>query len=190
MSDPLAMVLRKLCEAAATLGRRSADHKLAISTSHERKIVAAIEHLVFLFNASVSGSEETTPAVCVTCSNRDSCKEPCDRLADILPGEHTGRGRRERLCGLRPNCDTLDYRDSSFDLYRFFINHAHLFTRKQWEVIQPYYRDGRTEAEIARFLRISRSTVSERLSRAKERFKAHLSRQNTNFHGKSPSDPT
>ena len=169
MSDRLSKALERLGRAVDDLRQYVVQEPVPALRSNEAYLIAGIERLTKVMAASVSTPPQIPESPCISCTLRESCKHPCNRLTDILPGVYEGRGRREHLCGLRPDLDSDDRRDSITDCYEILLGVCHYFTPKQWEIIQLYYRDGKTEAQIATLLNLSPSAVSERLTRAKER---------------------
>ncbi|MFG0285171.1 MAG: sigma factor-like helix-turn-helix DNA-binding protein [Phycisphaerales bacterium JB039] len=55
------------------------------------------------------------------------------------------------------------------DIFSTFERVQDCFTDTQWEVVTRYYRDGKSEQQIADELGLSRSAVNERRHRAEER---------------------
>lgn len=107
--------------------------------------------------------------LCNSCSKQQNCLELCDALKAMLPGIHQGRGHREHFSKLDAD-DLKSFRKVRFsDIFEQYQDCQHIFTHKQWVVLCLYYRDGKTEEQIAKLLRKGRTTVSDLLNRARRR---------------------
>jgi RNA polymerase sigma factor (sigma-70 family) len=144
--------------------------------------------------ASVPKSEELhneiiESATCNTCEKKATCKEPCPKICEQLPPPTSGRGRRENQ--REHNVDVVEplpvvRQSEQFEAYETC---RHIFSKKQWDVICSYYRDGLSQKEVAQMLKISRASASERLTRAKARKEAHdrMMRKEYLRHGRNPN---
>lgn len=63
------------------------------------------------------------------------------------------------------------------EFFERLLRCSEVFTRKQWDVLVLYYRDGHSEERVSEELGISRSAVNQRRTRALERFKESESRR-------------
>ena len=139
----------------------------------------AAESLAGLTTAADTGGTDTFPlnaSPCETCEKKDhDCSEPCDRLRRVLPRLSSGRGRREFLVGLRDDVPGV-VRATSSDVYSMLLPAHHLFTQRQWALIELTYRDGLSTREAARRLGISESAVRQRRQRIGKRISAMQAR--------------
>jgi len=110
---------------------------------------------------------------CRRCPHNSSCKEPCPALEQILSAETRGRGRRECLTGLHP--ETLAHFQETHHMLVLDGYKAcpFIFTAREWEAVCLRHQEGLTQKQIAERLGISRTAVSDRLSRAKQKLLAH-----------------
>jgi len=115
---------------------------------------------------------KTTSSPCTGCQSRPTCKEPCEALLHHLPGATAGRGHSENLT--EAHIETLDARERTrrSDVFAQYEACQDIFTPKQWQAVCLHYKEGKSLAEIAGLLSKSRSTVSDLLTRARERKEA------------------
>jgi len=128
--------------------------------------------------ADTRGTGTTRPdsSPCETCEKKDhDCSEPCDRLRRLLPRLGSGRGRREFLVGLRDNVLGV-FRVTSSDVHAMLLPVHHLFTQRQWQLVELTYRDGLSTREASRRLGISESAVRQRRQRIAKRISAMQAR--------------
>jgi len=177
MRDCITTALERAQHALDALQRNVAERTLPALEERKDDLIAVLNQLVGMIGDLVEAPLDSATPSCSACAKRETCKEPCNRIADILPGEFEGRGHREHLCGIQPNRDTDDHRDTTGDRFFIFQNNAHLFTPKQWRVVYLYYSEGKTETEIAKSLGICPAAVSERLKTAKRRLEEGQARR-------------
>lgn len=105
-----------------------------------------------------------------SCATTDNSWED---LNTLLPKIHQGRGHREYLT--KQNIDNLPSLNkiTFSDIFEQYESCRHILTRKQWHAVCLYYRDGKTEEEIAKETDKARSSVSGLLVRAKRRLQEH-----------------
>ena len=111
---------------------------------------------------SGSDASEETVRRCDGCPYPDMpCLErgePCDWLARRLPP----RRPTPQLRTPRQIAHFLDRRART----RFILEHAHLATPRQQQVIQLFFRENHTHAQIAQVLGIARATSEQTLWRS------------------------
>lgn len=134
-----------------------------------RQALPFLEKLVLLGQAlRPQKAKESTSLPCTSCS-KDHCSGPCDALNAVLPAVYEGRGHREHFSKLGAD-DLQHFRKVRFsDIFEQYQDCRHIFTDKQWVVIEFYYQDGKTEDQIAKEIGKARTTVSDRLNRARRR---------------------
>ena len=159
-------------------------------------LIQALPLLNLLFEAahelSPDGSESASRSPCDGCYKRDICRKPCDTLNSHLPPAYGGESGRERKIkfdfDLFQDNDTADSdnpidtepkkaKGSIFknvpkiafsDIFEEYEKCKSVFTKKQWEIVGLYYREGMTITEIAKQLGKGTSTVSDLLVRARK----------------------
>ena len=85
-------------------------------------------------------------------------------------GENVKAGRSRPYAALHANVEQLaqdDLHQHKTEDFEWYDNHKECLSPKQFEAVCAYFRDGLTEEQVALKLRISRTSVSERLGRAK-----------------------
>ena len=145
---------------------------------------------------SVSAAESAKEVTCNGCPRKNECQKPCDAIEAQLSGPYAGKSRRER--NIRIDLDDFNVAESpdssivsstaktissryseinnvvritSTDIFAQYEQCWNIFTKKQRDVLIPYYRDGKTIAEIAQDFKKSAGTVCELLGRANQRKK-------------------
>ena len=115
-------------------------------------------------NTSVS-----TPPLCESCTEREFCSEPCEKLNSLLPKINSGKNNHEKNAGF--NINTLQEIEKTrlTDMFEQYQACKHIFTNKQWSVVYLYYHEGMTQSQIANQLGKSRKSVSGLFIRAKQK---------------------
>ncbi len=131
--------------------------------------------------------------------NKKRSDKTCLRLEQFLPRRYEGTGYREKNSGLMINeleegkeyeSEYIEYesRHHSIKSGQKYLTSIHriksneefslykncpinIFTKEQWEAICLRYDKGHKQKEIAKSIGISRSSVSDRLRRAKKKMK-------------------
>ena len=127
-----------------------------------------LDAVVVQLPASEPGCEPRLP--CEKCAELGKCKEPCKKLEKLLPAAGHGRGRKENLLG----CDEeliagIDRPRLSEIFEKRYLPCRHIFTVKQWRVVELFYNQSLTETEIGQKLGTRRNSVNELHQRAKEK---------------------
>jgi RNA polymerase sigma factor (sigma-70 family) len=133
-----------------------------------RQALPTLEKLVLLAREFCGENTPSASSPCKSCAKKDNCPGFCNDLEKQLPKVNSGRSSRENLTGLYSNTIQQRQRVTLLDQFEAFQHCKHLFTRKQWEVIHLYYRECKTQQQIADVLGIARSSISNRLKRAKK----------------------
>lgn len=139
-------------------------------------------------------SKVLTSSPCEGCSKRNNCgSEPCEVLESQLPAAYGGKGYKENTidldlnyfqngefetsddyeeeCSQKPQNDTIKrvQKITSSDIFEKYEICKHIFTKKQWETVCLYYKEGKTITQIAKELSKACSTVGDLLNLAKKR---------------------
>lgn len=154
---------------------RAGSGELSVSRKTEERLVEAVRDLIREMESAQLDAEP-----CAECARSELCTAPCDKLESKLPGIYAGRGRKESLGELYENPESRGTKGLYRERFAAYSNNCHLFTQRQWEAVKLCRGEGKTQAEAARILGVSRSAISERLSRAEERLKERLTRQESN----------
>jgi len=173
-----------------------------------RQICPALQEEYHRPCTSKSMSCGTCPikAECIEC-NKNKIDITCLLLEPLLPGRYAGAGYREINAGASiENFETLDKNPTdnigddhfnfpvkldestlrsikktrSEEIFSLYKNCSpDIFTLEQWEVIRLRFEYGLKQKDIAKRLDIKRSTVSDRLRRAKKNMENYYKRKNS-----------
>ena len=177
MTSELARALDDLSTQAHHLAARLDASPSAIENRCV-EIVEAVERLTMLL-AEAGREPDRLEALCSVCDTRDSCTKSCQQVRDWLRGIEHGRGRREILCASLDKVLQPEGLRMEREVYTVYRNHSHLLTRKQRQAVELYHGEGKTQAETARALGVSRVAVTERLARARKTLQRALTRHYT-----------
>lgn len=125
---------------------------------------------------------------CDTCDKKNQCKSTCSRLENLLPSinkglsnhekpygdliyqvSNAGPGNMNRLGRLDHSSLRAIDRPRSEEIFTFYENCKHIFTKKEWRVISLRIKAEKTYEKIGEKLGISTSTASETFRRAKRK---------------------
>ena len=126
----------------------------------------------------------STPPLCKSCAERESCSEPCEKLSSLLPKINSGKNNHEKKAGFNINRLQEIEKTRLTDLFEQYQACKHIFTNKQWSVIYLYYHYGMTQSQIANQLGKSRKSVSGIFIRAKQKkegYYAQLRREKADY---------
>ena len=170
------------------LQQRLAEGLSPVPADRVDELLVGIKHLSRLFSNIAFGKGVGNRAtVCNSCEKRDTCDTECDRVTKVIGRPYTGKRGSKEPEGFE-NLPMRQIKNSSSGLYRLFLSHAYLFTRKQWAVVELYYGEGKKQEAIAQTLNISCGGVSERLTRAKVMLAKVLAQERTREDLKSDED--
>jgi predicted DNA-binding protein YlxM (UPF0122 family) len=146
---------------------------------------------------SPENSETIISTSCEKCPDRNSCGKPCEAISLQLPAAHGGKGYKENTIGLdfdqfqdNNSANLNNYEKAGLnksksytlksikkttflDVFEGYDKSKHIFTKKQWEVVSLYYKDGKTIVQIAKELGKAPSTVGSLLNRTRKRKKQY-----------------
>lgn len=144
-------------------------------------------------------SEKNRPnqGPCKNCDKFKTCQGSCDLLESKLPGALSGSHILNNTCGdllnvLGSNDDSDSEptsRDTSRNLsipveiplpdttFKLYENCQWKFPKKQWEAIYMKFKLGKQNVEIASLLKISQSSVCDRLRRARNKMEQHYKKK-------------
>jgi predicted DNA-binding protein YlxM (UPF0122 family) len=139
-------------------------------------------------------SKVLTSSPCEGCSKRNNCgNKPCEVLESQLPAAYGGKGYKENTidldlnyfqdgefetsddygeeCSRKSQNDTIKraQKIASSDIFEKYEICKHVFTKKQWETVCLYYKEGKTITQIAKELSKATSTIGDLLNLAKKR---------------------
>ena len=124
-------------------------------------------------NLLASLEEDGNFASCNLCARKEDCSGSCQHVETLLPGDNSGRSRRENLTGFHDSSLPRIIERRRLDVFQEYEACTHIFTDKQWLVISLHYRDGKTQKEIAKELGKALSTISGHLKEAHKRKNEH-----------------
>lgn len=95
--------------------------------------------------------------VCGVCPLFHTCNAVCDPVAKLLPSMERGRVDSEDLPRLH----------MGVRLTNAILDHDHILTERQREVVRLYYREAQLQHQIAERLGITQQAVNDSLKRAR-----------------------
>ena len=135
-------------------------------------ILPSIREMVDLFSAECV-SKSSSNSQCQSCPQKQKCKQICEQLEAHLPKPNSGKLINENLTGLYENTLSKNIQDRRLAIFHQYEACKQIFTDKQWAVICFYWRDGKTQEEIAKKLSRTTSTINEHLKNSKKRIDKH-----------------
>lgn len=159
------------------------ERKLHLLHTAANEVAAGLGQILQMIGESAPNSKEASYSPCDTCSEYETCKDPCEELLQMLPPLDAGQGPRNVHTKIPLELldhDQINRRPDNRDLIDQFKACRSELTYKRWEVVWLVYGLGLNQKEAALRLGKAESTISELLVQATKTMNAFNSRNSRN----------
>lgn len=120
---------------------------------------------------SVPRKPHAKSSPCFLCSARHTCRKPCPRLEDLLPGAWVGG----HVAPIPPDIADdaghwrKDVGQGKREVFRILLAHRQALTQRQWRCVELVYGEGLGLRQAGRALGVSHATVAQHVTAAAKR---------------------
>jgi len=131
------------------------------------------------------------PSICQSCDRRQTCNTPCSDLIKALPGIYQGASKHENSVHYLEDLAAIK-NNRRLDMFEPY-DRCKTLTDKEYEAAYLCFHEGKTHKEIAKLLDRSRSTITNRLRRArakKEDYDRNMREERLKYHAREKNNET